>query len=68
MTWCFAIINHKLAEIYFEKKKQKTKIFGHCYVKKEEYATEHEQEWIKKDTSKFHFDYDKKNKYRRIHN
>lgn len=39
MPWCFAIINNKLAEIYFEKKKGKIKIEGHCYVKKEEFKT-----------------------------
>ncbi len=39
MSWCFAIVNNRLAEIYFEEKKGKTKIIGYCYVKEEEYKT-----------------------------
>lgn len=34
MNWCFAIVNGKLAEIYFETNKGKPKILGHCLVKK----------------------------------
>ena len=58
--WCFAIVNKKLAEIYFERKRGKTKIQGHCYVGKEEYMTKREQKWIKHDTAKFQFVYRKK--------
>lgn len=32
--WCFAIVNGRLAEIHFHKKYG---IYGHCYVKREEY-------------------------------
>lgn len=55
--WCFAIVNKRLAEIYFEKSRGKTIFLGHCYIKKDEYKTkkEQEQEQIKTDTSKFQF-------------
>jgi len=46
MSWCFAIVNNRLAEIYFEEKMDKPKIIGYCYVKKEEYKTKREQKWI----------------------
>ena len=65
MAWCFAIINNRLAEIYFDKKNEKTKIIGHCYVKKEDYKRKSEQKWIKEDTTKFQFIY-RKNKYKRV--
>ncbi len=53
MPWCFAIVNNKLAEIYFDENKDgKPKIFGHCYVKKEEYKTKQEQKWIEQDTKR----------------
>ncbi len=60
--WCFAKVNGKLAEIYFEKKRGKNEIYGHFYAKKSEYETEEEQKWIKEDTKKFNFVY-KNNKY-----
>lgn len=60
--WCFAKVNGKLAEIYFEKKRGKNEIYGHCYVKKSDYETEEEQKWIEEDTKKFNFVY-KNNKY-----
>lgn len=58
MCWCFAIVNNKLAEIFFDEKKSgQVKIRGHCYVKLEEYKTKTEQKYIKQDTSKFKFVY-----------
>ena len=63
--WCFAIVNNKLAEIYFEKSRDKTVFFGHCYIKKGEYKTKKEQEQIKIDTSKFQFIY-RQGKYKNI--
>ncbi len=65
MAWCFAIINNRLAEIYFDKKNEKTKIIGHFYVEKEDYKKKSEQKWIKEDTAKLHFVY-RKNKYKRV--
>lgn len=52
MGWCFATVNNRLAEIYFDRKKSgRVKIRGHCYVKKAEYKTKQEQKWIKEDTA-----------------
>ena len=65
MSWCFAIVNNKLAEIYFDKNKNGLKINGYCYVKKSEYRTKQECLWIKEDTAKFKFIY-RMGKYRRI--
>lgn len=53
MNWCFAIINGRLAEIFFEKSGNKLEFLGHCYVKKEEYKTKKEQKWIDEDTRKY---------------
>lgn len=39
MSWCFAIINGRLAEIYFNETKKGPKFLGHCYVEKSEYTT-----------------------------
>lgn len=55
--WCFAIVNAKLAEIFFEKEKGKIKILGHTYVKKAEYRLKKELQWIEQDTKKFKFVY-----------
>lgn len=65
MAWCFAIVNNKLAEIYFNKTKHGPKIWGHCYVKKNEYKTKQEYGWIKEDTAKLKFIY-RMSKYRKI--
>ncbi|MFH1890545.1 MAG: hypothetical protein ABIJ91_03210 [Candidatus Kuenenbacteria bacterium] len=66
MCWCFAIINNKLAEIYFDKdKKGKPKFLGHCYVKKQEFKTKAEQKAIKEDIAKYQFVY-RKGKYKRV--
>lgn len=63
MSWCFAKINGRLAEIYFDKNKGKSKILGHCYVKKSDFKTERELRWIEEDTSRFNFVY-KNSKYK----
>jgi len=53
MSWCFAIVNNKLAEIYFNKTKAgKPKIWGHCFVNRKDYKTKQEQKWIDLDTKK----------------
>lgn len=59
MSWSFAIVNNKLAEIFFEKKRGVPVFIGHCYVKKTEYKTKEEKNWIKEDTSKYKFIYRK---------
>lgn len=57
MGWCFAIINNRLAEIFFEKNKSGIKFLGYCYVKENEYKLKKEKEWIKKDIVKHYFIY-----------
>jgi len=62
MHWSFALINNRLAEIYFEKKKGIVKYMGHAIVKKSEYKTKQEKEWIAKDTARMRLTY-KNGKY-----
>jgi hypothetical protein len=58
MNWCFAKVNNKLAEIYFEKDTNGTiRLFGHCYVNENEYKTKKEKRWINNDISKFRLVY-----------
>ncbi len=68
MSWAFAIVNNRLAEIFFDtslrKKKKHSRVWGHCYVNKSEYKTKKEQKWIVDDTKKYRFVYRNK-KYRR---
>lgn len=60
MPWCFAIINNRLAEIFYEGKRLSSmRIYGHAYVNKNEYKTKTEQRWIEKDIEKFKFSYRK---------
>lgn len=65
MNWCFAKINGKLAEIYFEKTKGEPDILGHAYVEISKYKTKKEQRWIEIETAKFQLTYRNK-KYKRI--
>lgn len=60
MNWCFAIINNKLSEIYFEKERGKIVIIGHCNVERGHYKTKKEQRYIEEDTKKFQLRYRKK--------
>ncbi len=54
MNWCFAKINNRLGEIYFEKKKSgQIKFLGHCYIKKEDLKTREERNDLKEDVKKF---------------
>ena len=64
MSWCFALINNRLAEIFFEKCGRKIKILAHCYVKREEYKTKKELCWIDRETKKFRLSY--RNKHYRL--
>jgi len=58
MGWCFAIINGKLAEMFFEPRKTgNPKIMGHAYVEREEYKTKREQKMIDMDIAKYRFSY-----------
>jgi len=65
MNWSFATINNKLAEVSFEKKKERVEILGHCYVQKEEYKTKKELKMIDQDSVAFRFLY-RKGKYKRL--
>ena len=64
MSWSFAIVNNKLAEIYFKDGKKSSRICAHCYVRREDYKTKLEQRWIKKDTKHLRFSY-RKGEYRK---
>ena len=58
MGWCFALVNGRLAEIFFDKKRRgDNRIWAHCYVRKEEYKTKREQQQIKQDTARVRFSY-----------
>lgn len=61
--WCFGTVNNKLAEIYFKKKGEKIIFQGHCYVKKSDYRTKKEQQFIEKDTEKVRLVY-RESKYK----
>jgi hypothetical protein len=64
MPWSFAVVNNRLAEIYFDRKKNgRIRVLGHCYVRKEEYKTKQEQKWIQEDTKRLRVVYRGK-KYR----
>ncbi|MDP3725500.1 MAG: hypothetical protein Q8R20_03475 [Nanoarchaeota archaeon] len=65
MSWCFAVVNNKLAEIFFDDTKRKLNIRGHCYVKEEEYTSKKEKKWIEEDVARFRFVYRDK-KYKRV--
>jgi hypothetical protein len=54
--WCFALLNGRLAEIYFD---QKSGVHSHCYVQREEFS-KNEQKMIETDIKKHQFTYRKK--------
>ena len=60
MNWQFALINGRLAELFFEKEKGKVRMLGHAYVKRSEYKTKREQKMIDADLKKMQFSYRKK--------
>ena len=43
MVWSFGLVNNKLAEIFFERKRGKVVFLGHAYVKEPEYTTKKEK-------------------------
>ena len=59
MTWSFALVNNRLAEVFFEMKRGKNIFLGHAYVKESEYTTKKEKRWIKEDTAKVRLVYRK---------
>lgn len=59
MFWCFGLVNNRLAEVFFEKRKGKAIFLGHAYVKESEYKTKTEKGWIQKDTERVKLTYRK---------
>ena len=58
MNWSFAIVNGRLAEVFFDKKKDSLKnIFAHAYVRENDYRTKEERKWIAEDTKRARFSY-----------
>jgi hypothetical protein len=59
MNWCFATVNGRLAEIFFERKEneKEPKIIGHSYVSASEYKTKKDQKLVEKDTKRYQFSY-----------
>lgn len=59
MMWSFALVNNRLAEVFFERKRGKIVFIGHAYVKESEYTTKKEKRWIEEDTTKIRLVYRK---------
>ncbi len=61
MYWCFATINNKLGEIYFNKvrrgNKLRTIFKGHCYVKKGEFKIREEKRALDTEAAQYHISY-----------
>ena len=57
MNWSFAIVNGRLAEVFFDKKKDSRKhVFAHAYVRQNDYKKEG-RKWIAEDTKRARFSY-----------
>ncbi len=58
MSWNFAIINKRLAELYFDDKRGSNRVpHGHCYVSRDEFTTKREQREIDIDIKRYIFSY-----------
>ncbi len=66
MNWCFALINGKLAELFFQKRGRGRRFLGHVYVKLSNYKTKKELAWIDKETKLYQLKYTRDGKYTRI--
>lgn len=67
MGWSFAIVNNRLAEIYFDHKKNGEPIMhAHCYVQKNDFKTKREQRHIEIDTKRYRFTYRNKKYFDQI--
>ena len=54
MNWCFATINNRPGEIYFERiRSGQVKFLGYCYVKREDFTLKEERNAFDKDVKKF---------------
>jgi hypothetical protein len=66
MNWCFAIVNNKIGEIYFDRSKSgRVSISNHCYVGKSEFKNKEERKALEEDIKKFKVIY-KNKKYKLI--
>ena len=65
MTWSFGLVNGKLAEVFFEKRRDKIVPYAHAYVRESEYKTKREKRWIQEDTERVKLVY-RLGKYRRM--
>ncbi len=65
MYWSFAIINNRLAEIYFERKGRRVKFLGHGYVNASEFKTKTEKQAIAEDTKKVNLSYHNREYHRK---
>lgn len=67
MGWSFAMVNNRLAEIYFDHQKNGDPIMhAHCYVKKSEFKTKLERRHIEIDTKRYRFTYRNKKYFDQI--
>jgi len=68
MYWCFAIINNKSGEIYFDRRENgEVEFQGHCYVKRTDFRIKGELHALDQETKKFKIVYRNK-KYKLIKN
>ena len=51
------MINNRLAEVFFDKKRKCIEIKGHAYVEASDYKSLKEKHWIEKDTSRLRLVY-----------
>ena len=58
MGWCFAKINNRFSEIYFDEDRNgNKKIKAHCYVDIKTFKSKQEKRWITIDTKKYRLTY-----------
>ncbi len=57
MNWCFAKINGRLAELFFEKNGNEPKVIGHAYVSVTKYTAKRELKLVEKDTAHYQLSY-----------
>lgn len=56
--WCFALVNGRLAEIWWRKKKNGDRqVVAHGYVERKSFKTKKELAWIEKETKRNRFSY-----------
>ncbi len=54
MNWCFAKINNRIGEIYFDRTKGgQARIFSHCFIERANFIAKEENEAFESDAKKF---------------